>query len=116
LAIIDLRRAGLRSGLTALAIGIAVLAISVVARQTELQRSAMLEGYEQNGATAFIAEIVDVSAAELDPLITAIRLLRGVRGAEAPFRGSDFGIIADTSFSRNRFAFGYQNGTISEQL
>lgn len=98
LAIIDLRRAGLRSGLTALAIGIAVLAICVVARQSELQRSAMLESYEQGGATTFIAEIRDVSAAELDPLITAIRLQKGVRGADAPYRGTDFGVIADTSF------------------
>jgi hypothetical protein len=98
LAIRELRQAGLGPGLTALALTVTILAVSVLGRQIENQRTAILRGYEERGATTFVAELVGVTESEIEELVSAVRGLEGITSAEAPYRGSDFGLTADTSF------------------
>jgi hypothetical protein len=98
LAFLDLRQAGLRSGLTALAVAFAILTISIMAWQAELQQSEMLRDYENAGAATIVAELAGVDKDESEQLVLAILQIDGITGAEAPYRGNDMGVIADISF------------------
>jgi hypothetical protein len=93
----ELRQTGLRSGLTALAFAVTVLAMSVLRRQAEIQQTPLQRNYEANGATTFLAEL-SVADSEIDELVGVVRDLHGVAAAEAPYRGSDLGLVADISF------------------
>jgi hypothetical protein len=110
LALRELRQAGLRSGLAALAVALAILTMSILGRQAETRQSAILRGYEEDGATTFVAELVAITENEIGELVEAVRDLPGVAAAEAPYRGSDLGIIADTSF------LVFENGKQQEYL
>jgi hypothetical protein len=93
-----LRQAGLRSGLAALGITVAILTMSILIRQAEVQQTAILHSYEEGGATTFVAELVDVTENETGELVRAIGGLEGIAAVDAPYRGSDLGVTADTSF------------------
>ena len=98
LAFREVRQAGLRSGLTALAVAMAILTMSILARQADVQQAAIVRSYEEAGATTFVAELADVTEDETGELVRAVRELEGIVAAEAPHRGSDLGVTADTSF------------------
>jgi hypothetical protein len=98
LVVVDLRQAWLRPVLAALAIAIAILAVTLFVGQVDLLRSQVLAGYEEGGAATFVAELSDVPDGNVDMLANAIRTLGGVRSVEAPYSGISIGIVADTSF------------------
>jgi hypothetical protein len=93
----ELRRAGLRSGLTALALAVAILTVSVLDQQTETRQNMLLRDYEAAGAATFVAELRTADD-EIEVLVRAVRRLRGIKATEAPYRGSDLRLTADTSF------------------
>jgi hypothetical protein len=98
LILVDLRQAWLRPVLAALAIAIAILALTLFVGQLGLLRSKVLAGYEEGGAATFVADLSDVPDGNVDMLANAIRALGGVRSVEAPYSGISLGIVADTSF------------------
>jgi hypothetical protein len=98
LALVDLRQAGPRAALAALAIGLAILAVSFFARQVELRQREILAGYEEAGAATFIVEISGILDDQIDVLAEGIRALEAIRSAEAPYRGVSLRTVADTSF------------------
>ena len=97
LAALELRRAGLRSGLTALALAVAILAMTVLEHQTEVRQDMLVRAYQAAGAATFLTEL-QTADAKLDELARAVRDLDAISAAEAPYRGSDLGLNADTSF------------------
>ncbi len=98
LALTELRQTWPRSGLAALAIALAILAVALFARQIELQQAELLASYEDAGAATFVAEVSGVAEGEVETLASAIRGLGSVRSLEAPYSGVELGIVADTSF------------------
>jgi hypothetical protein len=98
LAIIDLSRAWLRSGLAALAIGLAILAVAIFENQVAAQQAEVLAGYEKLGASTFIVELSGIGDDEVDPLAGASRSAGGVLSVEAPYSGIDLKLAADISF------------------
>jgi hypothetical protein len=56
LAVTELRRAGLRSGLTALALALAILTVSALDQQSKIRQDTILQDYEAGGAGTFLAE------------------------------------------------------------
>ncbi len=98
LALVDLRQTGRRVGLAALAIGLAILAVAFFARQVELRQREILAGYEEAGAATFITEISGIPNDQIDVLAEGIRALEAIRAVEAPYRGINLGVVADTSF------------------
>lgn len=97
LAVRDLRQTGWRSGLTALSLAVTIGAISVLERQTQIQQAMMLKGSESAGAATFLAD-VEVPETEIDDLKRTMRGLDAIAAVEAPYRGSDIGVIAETAF------------------
>jgi hypothetical protein len=97
LAVTELRRAGLRSGLTAFALALAILTVSVLDQQSKIRQDTILQDYEAGGAGTFLAEL-RTAEQEIDPMAGAIGRLQGVTAVEAPYRGRDLRLIADTSF------------------
>jgi len=97
LAALELRRAGLRSGLTALALAVAMLAITVLEHQTEVRQDMLVRAYEAAGAATFLAEL-HTTDEKLDDVARAVRDLDVITAAEAPYRSGDLGLTADTSF------------------
>jgi hypothetical protein len=98
LALVDLRRAWLRSSLAALAIGLAIVAVTFFAGQVDLRRAELLTGYEESGAATFIVELEKVSAGDVIDLVQALRSAPGVQSVQAPYNGTQLGLVADTSF------------------
>ena len=97
LAVTELRRAGLRSGLTALALALAILTVSALDQQSKIRQDTILLDYEAGGAGTFLAEL-HIAEHEIDPVAGAIGRLQDVTAVEAPYRGRDLRLIADTSF------------------
>ena len=97
LATTELRRAGLRSGLTGLALAVSILAMAVFGQQAEIRQSTILRDYEATGAATFLVEF-RTAESEIDELIEAVRRLPEISAAEAPYRSSDLDVIAHTAF------------------
>jgi hypothetical protein len=98
LALADLGQASLRSGLAALAIAAAILAVAFFAGQIQLQQSEVLASYEAAGAATFIVKLTGVADDEMDALADSVRTISDVRSAEAPYSGISRNIAVDTSF------------------
>ena len=98
LALADLGQAWLQSGLAALAIAAAILAIAFFAGQIQLHQSELLAGYEAAGAATFIVRLTGVADDEIDALAGSVRAISDVRSAEAPYSGISSNIAVDTSF------------------
>jgi hypothetical protein len=98
LALLDLRRAWLRSGLASLAIAPAILAVAFFSGQIELRRGEVLAGYEAAGASTFVVRLRGIDESEIDALAASIRGQRKVQSVEAPYSGISAGLVADTSF------------------
>ena len=98
LALADLGQAWLRSGLAALAIAAAILAVALFAGQIQLHQSEVLASYEAAGAATFIVRLTGVADDEIDALAGSVRTISDVRSAEAPYSGISSNIAVDTSF------------------
>ena len=98
LALADLGRAWLRSGLAALAIAAAILAVAFFAGQIKLRQSEVLAAYEAGGAATFVVQLTGVADDDIDSLAGGIRTLSDVSSVEAPYSGITSNIAADTSF------------------
>ena len=113
LALADLGQAWLRSGLAALAIAAAILAVAFFAGQIQRHQSEVLASYEAAGAATFIVRLTGVADDEIDALAGSVRTISDVRSAEALTAGSAaispsilrFWCFA-TSSSRNTWAPG----------
>src|SRR5947209_2240566 len=66
LALADLGQAWLRSGLAALAIAAAILAVAFFAGQIQLHQSEVLASYEAAGAATFVVQLTGVGNDEID--------------------------------------------------
>jgi len=73
LALADLGQAWLRSGLAALAIAAAILAVALFAGQIKLHQSEVLASYEAAGAATFIVQLTGVADDEIDALAGSLR-------------------------------------------
>ncbi|RZN33895.1 hypothetical protein [Bradyrhizobium sp. Leo121] len=98
LAFVDLKRAWLRSLVTALAIALALIAVTFFAGQIGLRQAELLTGYEASGAATFVVELGSLPAGEVANLIEALRSIAGVQSVDAPYNGTQLGLVADTSF------------------
>jgi len=98
LAFVDLKRAWLRSLVTALAIALALIAVTFFVGQIGLRQAKLLTGYEESGAATFVIELRSVPADEVANLNRALRSAAGVQSVEAPYNGTQLGLVADTSF------------------
>ena len=98
LALVDLRRAWLRSLVTALAIALALIAVTFFVGQIGLRQAELLTGYEESGAATFVVELGSVPASEVANLVQALRSAAGVQSVEIPYNGTQLGLVADTSF------------------
>lgn len=90
LALADLGQTWLRSGLAALAIAAAILAVAFFAGQIELHQSEVLASYEAAGAATFVFQLAGVGDDEVDALAGSLRTISNV-GA-----WMDADIIGDT--------------------
>ena len=98
LALADLGQAWLRSGLAALAIAAAILAVAFFAGQIKLHQGEVLASYEAAGAATFTVQLTGVADDEIDALAGSLRTIRDVTSAEAPYSGISSNIAVDTSF------------------
>jgi hypothetical protein len=98
LALADLGQAWLRSGLAALTIAAAILAVAFFAGQIQLRQREVLAGYEAAGAATFVVQLTGVPDGEIDPLAGSVRTISDVRSVEAPYSGLSSSIAVDTSF------------------
>ena len=98
LALADLGQAWLRSGLAALAIAAAILAVALFAGQIQLHQREVLASYEAAGAATFVVQLTGVADDEIDALAGSVRTVSDVRSAEVPYRGISRNIAVDTSF------------------
>lgn len=98
LAFLDLKRAWLRSSLAALAIALALIAVSFFAGETGALQAELLTRYEESGAATFVLELGNVPAGDVTGLIQALRSAPGVQAVQAPYNGTQVGLAADTSF------------------
>jgi hypothetical protein len=98
LAVVDLKRAWLRSALAALAIALALIAVTFFAAQVGLRQAELLSGYEESGAATFVVELGGKPTTDVAGLIQALRSAAGVQSVEAPYNGTQLGLVADTSF------------------
>lgn len=98
LAFVDLRRAWLRSLVTALAIALALIAVTFFVGQIGLRQAELLTGYEESGAATFVVELGSVPAGKVADLVQSLRSAADVQSVEAPYNGTQLGLVADTSF------------------
>jgi len=98
LAVVDLRRAWLRPSLAALAIALALIAVTFFAGQIGLRQAELLTAYEESGAATFVVALGRVAANDVGGLVQALRSAAGVQSVEAPYNGTRLGLVADTSF------------------
>jgi hypothetical protein len=83
LTLADLGQAWLRSGLAALAIAAAILAVALFAGQIKLHQSEVLASYEAAGAATFVVQLTGVADDEIDALAGSVRTISDVRSVEA---------------------------------
>jgi hypothetical protein len=98
LALVDLGQAWLRSGLAALAIAAAILAVAFFAGQIQYRQGEVLAGYEAAGAATFVVQLTGASDDEIDALAASVRTLGDVGSVEAPYSGISLNVAIDTSF------------------
>jgi hypothetical protein len=98
LAIVDLRRAWVRSILAMTGLALAILAVAVFAYQISLRQAEIRAEYEKGGAASFIAEISGIPDGDIDALVAAARAIGGVNSVEAPYNGVDLALGSDISF------------------
>lgn len=98
LALVDLRRAWLRSLVIALAIAVALIAVTFFVGQIGLRRAELLAGYEASGAATFVIEFGGVPTDEVTILAQMLRAAAGVESVEAPYNGTQLGLVADSAF------------------
>jgi hypothetical protein len=98
LALADLSQAWLRSGLAALAIAAAILAVAFFAGQIQFRQREVLAGYEAAGAATFIVQLTGIADDAIDAFADSVRTLGDVSSAEAPYSGISSNIAVDTSF------------------
>jgi hypothetical protein len=98
LALVDLGQAWLRSGLAALAIAAAILAVAFFAGQIQYREGEVLAGYEAAGAATFVVQLTGASDDEIDALAASVRTLGDVGSVEAPYSGISRNVAIDTSF------------------
>ena len=98
LAVVDLKRAWLRSLLAALAIALALVAVTFFAGQVGLRQAELLTGYEASGAATSIVELSKMPTSSIADLVRALHSAAGVQSVEAPYNGTQLGLVADTSF------------------
>ena len=98
LAFVDLRRAWLRSLVIALAIAVALIAVTFFVGQIGLRRAELVAGYEASGAATFVIEFGSVPPEEVTNLAKALRSTAGVESVEAPYNGTQLGLVAAPSF------------------
>jgi hypothetical protein len=98
LAWVDHARSWLRSGLSVLALALAVYAIALFGHQVELRQADVLAGYEAAGASSFVVELAHTGDRDLDGLADALRSVDGVASIAAPYNGVGLGIGLDVSF------------------
>jgi hypothetical protein len=98
LALAELSQSWPRSGLAALAIAAAILAVAFFAGQIQLRQSEVLAGYEAAGAATFVVQLAGIADDEIDALAGSVRTLGDVRSVEAPYSGLNSNIAVDTSF------------------
>ena len=98
LAVVDLKRAWLRSLLAALAIALALVAVTFFAGQVGLRQAELLTGYEESGAATSIVELSKVPTSSIADLVRALHSAAGVQSVDAPYNGTQLGLVADTSF------------------
>ncbi|MFL5239037.1 MAG: hypothetical protein ACJ8EL_15830 [Rhizomicrobium sp.] len=98
LAVVDLKRTWLRSSLAALAIALALIAVTFFAGQIGLRQAELLTAYEASGAATFIVELSKVPKRDITDLVLALRSTAGVHSVEAPYNGTRLGLVAETSF------------------
>jgi len=98
LAFVDLRRAWVRSSLAALAIALALIAVTFFAGQITIRQTELLTGYEEAGASTFVVGLSKVDASDTANLVQALRSAADVQSVEAPYSGAELGLVADTSF------------------
>ena len=84
--------------MTALAIALALIAVTFFVGQIGLRQAELLTGYEASGAATFVIELGSVPTAEVANLVQALRSAAGVESVEAPYNGTQLGLMADTSF------------------
>src|SRR5215831_15201797 len=98
LALADLSQAWLRSGLAALAIAAAILAVAFFAGQIQFRQSEVLAGYEAGGAATFVVQLTEIADDEIDALVRSVGALNDISSVEAPYSGISSNIAVDTSF------------------
>ena len=98
LALADLCQAWLRSGLAALAIAAAILAVAFFSGQIQLRQGEVVAGYEAAGAATFVLQLTGVADDEIDGLAGSVRTLGDVTSVEAPYSGISTDVVVDTSF------------------
>jgi len=98
LALVDLRRAWLRSLITALAIALALIGVTFLMGQVGLRQAQLLTYYEQSGAATLVVELGNVPTSEVTDFAQALRSADNVQSVEAPYNGTQLGLVADTSF------------------
>jgi hypothetical protein len=98
LAFVDLKRTWLRSSLAALAIALALIAVTFFAGQIGLRQAKLLAGYEESGAATFVVQLGKEPARDIMDLVQRLRSATGARSVEAPYNGTQLGLVADTSF------------------
>jgi hypothetical protein len=98
LTLVDLKRAWLRSALAAFAIALALITVTFFAGQVALRRAELLTRYEESGAATFIVELSNAATSNVADLVRVLQSAPGVQAVEAPYNGTQLGIVADTSF------------------
>ena len=98
LTLVDLKRAWLRSSLAALAIALALIAVTFFAGQVALRRAELLTRYEETGTATFIVELGKAATSNIADLVRGLHSVPGVQSVEAPLNGTQLGIVADASF------------------
>src|SRR5438477_11427872 len=97
LALADLGQTWLRSGLAALAIAAAILAVAFFAGQIQLRQGEVLAGYEAAGAATFVVQLTGVTDDEIDGLAGSVRMLDDISSVEAPYSGISTDVVVHTS-------------------
>jgi hypothetical protein len=105
-----LRQAWLRSSLAALAIALAIVAVALFGREVTYRKAEVLAGYEQAGATAFVAELNGLAENKIVVLADAIRSAGAVHSVDVSYNGVRLGLVADV------FSLVFQNTQQKEYL
>jgi hypothetical protein len=94
----DLRSNWFQAVAALLLIGAGIIGVAYFttqAQQTQLQVQA---AYQEEGAASFVMELSGISDEEVDRIVAAVRQLKDVGSADAPYNGLELGVQADASF------------------